>query len=183
MQHVEASVLDSGEFEQILDRIAARTADPYGSAADVMRRALAGPASSPMPLDHVGIAVGDARELVALFDRLFGLSTDEPETVGAHRVRFVETGDSTLELVEPVSDAAPVAKFLAARGTALHHICLRVPDVDRAIAALREQGVRMIDEVARPGAHGSRIAFIHPSSTGGLLVEMKERKKAGDAAG
>jgi methylmalonyl-CoA/ethylmalonyl-CoA epimerase len=182
MQHVEARVLAPGEFDQILDRIAARTADPYGAASEVMTRALAGSGSSPMPLDHVGIAVGDAAGYVAWLDRLFGLSADEPETVGAHRVRFVDTGDSTLELVEPLTDTAPVAKFLASRGPGLHHLCLRVPDIDAAIADLRARGVRMIDDVARPGAHGARIAFIHPSSTGGLLVELKERKKAADAS-
>jgi len=175
LQHVEARVLEPGEFDAILDRIAARDADPYGAAAAVMGRALgAGSTSSGMTLDHVGIAVQDAADYTTLFEKLFGLSTDEPEPVGPHRVRFVDTGDATLELVEPVTPDAPVAKFLAARGAGLHHVCLRVRDIDAAVASLRARGVRMIDEHARPGAHGSRIAFLHPSSANGLLIELKQ---------
>jgi LAO/AO transport system kinase len=174
MQHVESRVLAPGEFDRLLDRIAARDRDPYRTAADVMARALAAPGGGPIPLDHVGIAVRDAAAFVDLFARLFGLSTGEPERIGPHQVRFVDTGAATLELVEALADDAPVAKFLAARGDALHHICLRVPDIDAALAALRAHGVRLIDEVPRPGAHGSRIAFLHPSSAGGLLVELKE---------
>ncbi len=177
LQHVEAEVLAAGEFDGILDRIAAREDDPYGAAAAVMSRAL-GTGTSPaeITLDHVGVAVADAADYSALFERLFGLATDEPEQVGQHRVRFVDTGDATLELVEPVTADAPVAKFLATRGAGLHHVCLRVQDIDAAMAALRDRGVRLIDEKPRAGAHGSRIAFIHPSSTAGLLIELKEPK-------
>jgi LAO/AO transport system kinase len=193
MQHVERDVLRAGEFDELLTKIAGREIDPYGAAAGVMARATGsehspyvapglGPASptadlkvgATYDLDHVGIAVADAAELVALFDRLFGLPTDEPEAVGQHRVRFVGTGGATLELVEPLSGDAPVAKFLEKRGTALHHICLRVPDIARAMQELTSRGVRFIDTAPRPGAHGSRIAFIHPTSVGGLLVELKE---------
>jgi LAO/AO transport system kinase len=176
MQHVEAHVLEPGEFERILDRIAAHETDPYGAAAAVMARAGMTGADTPrpMPLDHVGIAVPDGAQYAALLEALFGLAAGEPETLGPHRLRFIDTGDAALELVEPLADDAPVARFLARRGTALHHICLRVPDVERAIAALVARGVRMIDTAPRPGAHGSRIAFIHPSSTGGILIELKE---------
>jgi methylmalonyl-CoA/ethylmalonyl-CoA epimerase len=180
MQHVEAHVLEPGEFERFLDRIAARESDPYGAAAAVMARAgMTGAATPrPMSLDHVGIAVPDGAPYAALLAALFGLVAGEPETLGPHRLRFIDTGDAVLELVEPLADDAPVAKFLAKRGTALHHICLRVPDVERAIAALAARGVRMIDTVPRPGAHGSRIAFIHPSSTGGILIELKEPSRS-----
>ena len=175
-EHLERHVLGPGEFDALLDRVAARAIDPYQAAAGVLARAVgAGRAqASPMPLDHVGIAVPDAGPYVALVERLFGLTTGEPERIGLHQVRFTDTGDSTLEWVEPLSADAPVATFLEARGAALHHVCLRVADIDRAIATLKAQGVRMIDEVARAGAHGSRIAFLHPSSAGGLLVELKE---------
>jgi LAO/AO transport system kinase len=181
MQHVEQNVLRAGEFDELLTKIAGRELDPYGAAAEVMTRATGGAdlkAGAPYGLDHVGIAVGDAAELVALFDRLFGLTTDDPEQVGLHRVRFVATGDATLELVEPLAAEAPVAKFLEKRGTALHHVCLRVPDLDRAMQELTSRGVRFIDASARAGAHGSRIAFIHPSSAGGLLVELKQLPEA-----
>jgi methylmalonyl-CoA epimerase len=195
MTHLDTHVLAPGEFDQLLDRVAAREVDPYAAVASVMARAVhkstpgvvfeahdsdfEAPASKTTPgvdlqLDHVGVAVQDAGDLVALFERLFGLSTDQPERVVDHRVRFVQTGDTTIELVEPETPEAPVAKFLAKRGTGLHHICLRVPDIDAAIADLKGRGVRMIDDTARAGAHGSRIAFIHPSSANGLLIEIKQ---------
>ena len=126
------------------------------------------------PIDHVGIAVKDAVAVAALFRDLLGLETGEPEIIGAHRLRFVEAGGATLELVEAVTAEAPVAKFLEKRGDALHHICFRVNDIEVRVRALVARGVRMIDEQPRQGAHGSRIAFIHPSSAGGLLVELKQ---------
>ena len=179
MQHLEQAVFVPGEFGRLLDRIADRQVDPYAAAESVIVRALAASGSAPAhavaaPLDHVGIAVRDAGPFVSLLARWFGLPTDEPEVVGAHRLRFVDAGGPTLELVEPISADAPVAKFLDRRGEALHHLCFRVPDIEATMAALVAQGVRFIDETPRPGAHGSRIAFIHPSSAGGLLVELKE---------
>jgi LAO/AO transport system kinase len=182
MRHLERHVLAEGEFDEVLGRIAARDVDPYGAAAAIMARALGASAADapavPAParvLDHVGIALADAPGLAAVFARLFGLRTGEPEDVGPHRLRFVEAGEATLELVEPLRDDAPVAKYLATRGPGLHHICLRVADVDAALASLEALGVRLIDRTPRRGAHGSRIAFLHPSATGGVLVEIKER--------
>jgi LAO/AO transport system kinase len=180
MQHLEQAVLAPGEFDRLLDRIAARDVDPYAAAESVIGRALApgarSGAAAGFPLDHVGIAVRDAEPFVAMFASLLGLSTDQPEVVGSHRLRFVEAGGVTLELVEAVTDEAPVAKFLGKRGEALHHLCFRVTDIEAAVGALVKQGVRFIDEQPRLGAHGSRIAFLHPSSTGGLLIELKQVK-------
>jgi LAO/AO transport system kinase len=172
MQHVETNVLAPGEFERWLDRIADRQSDPYGAAAAVMARALVPPGA--MPIDHVGIATKSADEFAAMLARVLRLDTGPAEQVGKHRLRFVETGDATLELVEPVSDDAPIAKYMEKRGPGLHHVCLRVKDIDAAIADLKSRGVQLIDEVPRKGAHGSRIAFIHPSQTGGILVELKQ---------
>ena len=132
--------------------------------------------NEPVPLDHLGIAIADPAPLVAWFRDAFGIATSEPEDIGLHRLRFVQTGGATLELVEPLSPEAPVAKFLASRGAGLHHLCLRVPDIDAAVAALKARGIRMIDDVPRQGAHGSRIAFLHPTSAHGLLVELKQLK-------
>jgi LAO/AO transport system kinase len=179
LHDVEQTVLAEGEFDRLLDRVTAREVDPYAAAESVMARALAPaaaarPIASGLPLDHVGIAVKDAAPFVALFQTLLGLTTGEPEVVGAHRLRFAEAGGVTLELVEAAVPEAPVAKFLATRGEALHHLCFRVPDIDAAVAGLVKAGVRLIDTEPRPGAHGSRIAFIHPSSAGGLLIELKE---------
>jgi LAO/AO transport system kinase len=125
-------------------------------------------------LDHVGIAVSDAAPLAALLHELFGLETGAPETLGVHRVRFVDTGSATVELVEGLSDDSAVAKFLRAHGPGLHHICLRVPDIEAALARLKSLGVTLVDEIPRAGAHGSKIAFLHPASTGGILIEIKQ---------
>jgi methylmalonyl-CoA/ethylmalonyl-CoA epimerase len=88
-------------------------------------------------------------------------------------VRFIDSGDAAIELVEPLSSDSPIARFLASRGSGLHHLCLRVPDIEAALARLASLGVRLVDEAPRPGAHGARIAFVHPASTGGILVELK----------
>ncbi len=193
LRHLEEDVLAPGEFDRTLDRIAGREIDPYTAVTALMAMAespgssVLGPGSVQSPesgggpesnrgvsLDHVGIAVEDAAAMRALFGHLFGLATDEPEVVGLHRLQFVQSGETTLELVEPVSADAPIAKFIAKKGGGLHHICLRVADIDRAMAELTATGVQFIDAAPRPGAHGSRIAFIHPSSACGLLVEIKQ---------
>jgi LAO/AO transport system kinase len=167
VRQVEETLLAPGEFDRLLDRIASRAIDPYGAARSIMSRRAG-------RIDHLGIAVADPQPFVALFRDLFGLSTGEPEDVGRHRVRFVETGGTTLELVEALEPDSPVAKFLRQRGEGLHHLCLIVEDLDAALAALTAKQVRLIDERPRPGAHGSRIAFLHPSGTRGLLIELKE---------
>ena len=182
MQHVDSRVLGPGEFDRMLDRIAAREVDPYAAAESVMIRAVGGEARVSMPLDHVGIAVRDAESFVSLFDSLAGLKTDAPEVIGAHRLRFVDAGGATLELVEAMSADAPVAKFLDKRGEALHHLCFRVADIERAMATLKARGIKFIDEAPRQGAHGSRIAFIHPGSAGGLLIELKQPAASPGAA-
>jgi LAO/AO transport system kinase len=176
MDHLEQKVLAPGELDALLDRISSRDVDPYAAAQSVIARAVgsAGGATT-LSLDHVGVAVADATELVSLFDHLFSLATDSPEDVGQHRVRFVGTAGTTIELVEPRTAESPVAKFLQKRGPGLHHLCLLVPDIDASMAMLKQRGVQFIDEQPRPGAHGSRIAFIKPASVGGLLVELKQK--------
>ena len=178
MQHVERDVLAAGEFDEWLNRIAERQIDPYGAAAMVMARSGAGPAL----LDHVGVAVTDAAAHATLFARLFGLETRPPEDVGPHRIRFVETGGTRLELVEALTPDSPIAKFLERRGSPLHHLCLIVDDLDARLAALKADGVRLIDETPRAGAGGTRIAFLHPASTLGVLIELKEHATPKDPA-
>ena len=191
MDHVERDILAPGELDALLDRIASRDVDPYGAAEAVFRRATdpsrpaaagtvttpsTGPDGGPaLSLDHVGVAVHDPSELSTIFDRLFGLRTGQPEDIGPHRVRFIETPGTTVELVEATTPDAPIARFLEKRGPGLHHLCLLVPDIDAAMAQLKQRGAQFIDERPRPGAHGSRIAFIRPASTGGLLVELKQK--------
>ena len=178
MRQLELS-LAPGEFDRALDRIANREIDPYGAAEELTsKKTTSGVVSQKttpdVVLDHLGIAVTDSTAMQEFFHKHFGLKTSALEDVGLHRLRFVESGDATLELVEPLSDEAPIAKFLAKRGEGLHHICLRLKDIEKTMAELKAKGVEFIDDKPRQGAHGSRIAFIKPASANGLLVEIKQ---------
>ena len=127
-------------------------------------------------LDHVGIAVGDLGAALAFYRDALGLEIEAPEDVASQRVRahFIPAGEAAIELLEATSDDSPIAKYVARRGPGLHHITLRVDDIRAALARLKERGVRLIDEEPRPGAHGSLVAFIHPASAHGVLVELKQ---------
>ena len=127
-------------------------------------------------IDHIGIAVGDLNASLAFFRDALGLELEAPEEVPSQRVRahFLRAGEAAIELVEPTSGDSPIAKYVAKRGPGIHHVALRVDDIVAALAELKAKGVRLIDEVPRPGAHDSLVAFIHPSSTHGVLVELKQ---------
>jgi len=127
-------------------------------------------------LDHIGIAVSDLGEALRFYRDALGLEVESPEEVPSQRVRahFIAAGESALELLEATDDTSPIAKYTAKRGPGLHHITLRVDDLVAALARLKQRGVRLIDETPRPGAHGSIVAFIHPSSAHGVLVELKQ---------
>ena len=127
-------------------------------------------------IDHIGIAVGDLAASLAFFRDALGLEVDAPEDVPSQRVRahFLQAGEAAIELVEPTADDSPIAKFVAKRGPGIHHVALRVDDIVAALAELKAKGVRLIDETPRPGAHHSLVAFIHPASTHGVLVELKQ---------
>jgi methylmalonyl-CoA epimerase len=127
-------------------------------------------------LDHVGIAVADLQQALAFYKDALGLEIQTPEEVASQRVRahFIPAGASALELLEATADDSPIATFVARRGPGLHHITLRVDDIRAALAQLKAKGVRLIDDEPREGAHGSLVAFIHPSSAHGVLVELKQ---------
>lgn len=127
-------------------------------------------------LDHIGIAVKDLSAALVFYRDALGLEVEAPEEVASQRVRahFVPVGESKLELLEATASESAIAKYVDKRGPGLHHITLRVDDIDAAVDQLRARGVRMIDERPRPGAEGSRIAFVHPSSTHGVLIELKQ---------
>jgi len=127
-------------------------------------------------LDHIGIAVSDLGEALRFYRDALGLEVESPEEVPSQRVRahFIAAGESALELLEATDDTSPIAKYTAKRGPGLHHITLRVDDLVAALATLKQRGVRLIDDAPRPGAHGSLVAFIHPSSAHGVLVELKQ---------
>jgi methylmalonyl-CoA epimerase len=125
--------------------------------------------------DVLGGAEGDRhdRRPIGRLGRGRG-ATSAPESADGATVVSVAFGATQLELLEPVDPAGPIARFLAKRGPGIHHVCLRVPDLDAALARCRAAGVRLIDEAPRPGAHGRRVAFLHPTSTAGILVELSD---------
>lgn len=132
-------------------------------------------------LDHVGIAVANLSDALAFYRDALGLEVEAPEEVASQRVRahFIPVGESAIELLEATAEDSPIAKYVAKRGPGLHHITLRVDDIRVALAQLAAKGVRLIDAQPREGAHGSLVAFIHPSSAHGVLVELKETSLEG----
>ena len=127
-------------------------------------------------LDHVGIAVSDLQAALAFFKDVMGLHVESTEEITSQRVRatFVNTGQSTLEMLEATAPDSAIAKFIEKRGAGMHHVALRVDDIEAALAHLRSRGIRLIDEKPRPGAEGALVAFIHPSAAHGGLVELKQ---------
>lgn len=127
-------------------------------------------------LDHIGIAVSDLQASLAFFKDALGLHVEVTEEVISQKVRatFLAAGQSTLEMLEATAPDSPIAKYLEKRGPGLHHVALRVDDIDAALAHLKSRGVRLIDEQARPGAENALVAFIHPSAANGVLVELKQ---------
>lgn len=130
-----------------------------------------------MNIDHIGIATRQIGESLAVWVDALGLQVESTEEVPDQgvRVAMLPMGETRVELLEPLSDDSPVARFLAKRGPGIHHVAIRVADVCAELAKLRENGARLIDEVPRVGAGGCLVAFVHPSSTGGVLIELVER--------
>lgn len=130
-------------------------------------------------LDHVGIAVRSLAERIPLYRDLLGAPLTREEHVASEQVRVAFFGDceTHIELLEPVGDEGPIAQFLQKRGEGIHHICFSVDDIDAALARLRAEGVAIVGEAPRPGAGGCRVAFLHPKSTGGLLIELSEKPR------
>jgi methylmalonyl-CoA epimerase len=126
-------------------------------------------------IDHLGIAVKSLAAAKGFYEKL-GLSVSPEEVVEGEQVRvvMVPVGESRLELLEPTSESSTIANFLAKRGEGLHHICLRVPDLAAAVNKLKHDGVRLVSEDIKIGAGGHRYVFVHPSSAGGVLVELVE---------
>jgi len=133
-------------------------------------------------VDHIGIAVANLDETIRLYEETLGIKCHGTETVAEQKVKvaFFPVGDTELEFLESTSPDGPIAKFIEAnkgRG-GIQHIALCVPDIKAAIAELKSKGIAMIDEEPRYGAGGASIAFCHPKSTGGILLELCERKKS-----
>ena len=135
--------------------------------------------NAPQRLGHVAIATRDADALAATLAASFGAVRGAEELIddGGLRLVFVHLGPLTVELLEPRSPGHTVARFIERRGEGLHHVSLEVADIDASLARCRAAGVKLIDETPRKGAHGSRIAFLHPKSLGGVLFELAERRE------
>ncbi len=131
-------------------------------------------------LDHVGIAVSDLAAALVFFRDALGLHVESSEEVLSQRVtaHFLRAGGSSLEFLESTAPDSPIGKFLERRGAGLHHVALRVDDIEAALDHLRSRGIRLIDQHARPGAEGAMVAFIHPSAAHGVLVELKQSPPA-----
>jgi methylmalonyl-CoA epimerase len=124
-------------------------------------------------IDHLGIAVKSLAAAKAIYEKL-GLITSQEQTVDQEQVRLVMVpiGESRLELLEATSENSTIAKFIAKRGEGLHHVCLKVPDLAAAVERLKRDGVRLVSEEIKTGAGGHPYVFVHPSSTGGVLLEL-----------
>jgi len=127
-----------------------------------------------MKIHHIGIATSEIGGAAEMWDDLLGLRADHTEEVAGQKVRvcMLPLGESRLELVEPMSPDSPISKFLEKRGGGIHHIALSVEDIRATLQDLKQKGARLIDEEPRAGAGGCLVAFIHPSSTGGVLLEL-----------
>jgi methylmalonyl-CoA/ethylmalonyl-CoA epimerase len=125
-----------------------------------------------LPLDHVAVAVASIEEALPLYERLGGVSGSPIEALAEQGVRVAFVGP--VELLEPLGPETPVGRFLARRGPGLHHIAYRTPDIRKELARLSAEGFEAIDREPRSGARGHRVAFLHPRTTGGALVELVE---------
>lgn len=133
---------------------------------------------STLKVDHIGIAVKDLEQAKKFYTEVLGMTVLGEETVEQQKVKvcFIPCGDSEVELLESTSPDGPIAKFIEKNGEGIQHLALRVDNIEAAIADLKAKGVRMIDETPRYGAGGAQIAFVHPKATGGILLELSERK-------
>ncbi|MBI4420456.1 MAG: methylmalonyl-CoA epimerase [Gemmatimonadetes bacterium] len=123
---------------------------------------------------HIGIAVSSVKDALPFYRDVLGLAPRVTEEADGAAILSLPMGDIDIELLEPRAPDGPIARFLAKRGPGIHHLCFRVPDLERALEACRARGYRLVDERPRTGAGGRRIAFLHPKSTAGILIELTE---------
>lgn len=132
------------------------------------------PAPRGTRIAHIGLAVAALDQILPFYRDILDLPEVPLDDADGARITGLATGESLIELLEPRSPDSPVGKFLARRGPGIHHICFAVDDLDATLARCAAAGVRLIDEVPRLGAEGKRIAFLHPASTAGVLIELSE---------
>ena len=127
-------------------------------------------------INHIAIAVNNLEEAARFYQTVMGLTLSGVEVVTAQKTRvgFFKIGESNIELVQPAEPDSPLVKFLETKGQGIHHICLEVEDVEAEVKAFLEKGATMVDQKPRPGAHNTKVAFVHPKSSGGVLIELCE---------
>ena len=125
---------------------------------------------------HIGVAVEDLADALAFYRDVLGLVPRAPESADGATSVSLPFGGPEVELLAPATPDGPIARFLAKRGPGIHHVCYEVADLDAALRRCREAGYRLVDETPRTGAHGRRIAFIHPKSTAGILIELTQAR-------
>jgi len=189
LERVTSDVLGNGSLNQYAAAVASRETDPYSVADEILGQASRIDGVSGVPpgckdkapavLDHLGIAVESLADAIAFYERALGLTVSGTELIPKEmtRVAMLPVGESRIELMEPTDPDSPIARSLAKRGPGLHHISLRVPDLDAAIERLQQNGIKIINAEPGIGAGGHRYVFVHPSSAGGVLVELVEQAK------
>jgi len=138
---------------------------PHSSSAPPLR---------PARVAHIGIAVRALADTLPLYRDVLGLPAVPLDDADGAHIAGLAAGDALIELLEPADPDTPIGKFVGRRGPGLHHVCFVMPDLDDALSRCRAAGIRLIDDVPRIGAEGKRIAFLHPSATGGVLIELTE---------
>jgi LAO/AO transport system kinase len=179
MKKVDAAI--SGvQMDDAVERVVGRQVDPYTAAAALLAE-VETPSAGGSRLDHIGVAVTDLDAAAAFYRDSLGLDVSDVHEVPTEqvRLRFASLGQGAIELLEATASASAIARSIEKRGPGIHHITLLVPDLDAALARLKARGVRLVDEAPRAGAHGSRVAFIHPSAAQGVLVELKQQSGGG----
>ena len=172
------------QLKEFAALVATRQRDPYSIVADIITASSPTPmthsaSDSPRKINHLGVAVVSIDDALKFWRDGLGLELHEVEVVADQGVRtaMLPLGESRIELLEATGDDTPVGKFLAKRGPGIHHVCVEVTDLAAQLTKLQEQGIRLIDEQPRRGAGGMLVAFVHPASTGGVLVELVESSK------
>lgn len=132
----------------------------------------------PTIVDHIGIAVKSIDKALTFWQGVLGVSCTGVEEVTEQKVKtaFLPIADTEVELLEATSEESPVSKFIEKKGEGIHHLAIRVDNLEATLAEMKEKGIKLIDETPRYGAGGARIAFVHPKSTGGILLELSERE-------
>lgn len=133
-------------------------------------------------INHIAVAVNNVEEAAKFYEQVLGLKLTGVEVVTAQKTKvgFFKIGESNIELVQPAQPDSPLVKFLETKGQGIHHICFEVEDVEAEVKAYLEKGATMVDQKPRPGAHNTKVAFVHPKSSSGVLIELCELPKNRD---